>query len=510
MKGGELLNIATVFSSSTNVHTSNVADVTGSKHNRFASLLKDTPITDASPVTKELKHLLTNIKELLQFENGKELIPDNKREILPIVLKQELEAASLMLHEEDTTDVGHMKAIAALQQILMEHGDTELSFTEEQISNVLEQLEVVMAMVEDKGLTDENLANVLAELDEYLQVEQQEIIIDKFLSDFVEQLAQDNLSKEDVVNLAQSLVDFLGEIPEEVKLSNELMTEMEAVVLVLEQQMNIRNVESNDMFSQLAHRLNEHTFMNQELDSSRRLFETKDFQNISKQAHDLIEEVLNEEQTVKINKQIAQLLDQAQQFKQVSSVVSDEITDEEKSEVDKIWSNLQSMYDKRTSINKGGSYVENAKVRSSDIGLWLEHMVSETNTSQAIPPHMQLHQQMTPVEQYVMHVRTQEGSVNSNEQMMQQFQQIVNQSAIGKNQFFKQLSITIQPEQLGEITIRFVQMEGELIAKITVTSHATKSALESNLHQLKNMFAPHQVMIEKQDGDEPADRKSVV
>src|SRR5699024_3803514 len=81
---------------------------------------------------------------------------------------------------------------------------------------------------------------------------------------------------------------------------------------------------------------------------------------------------------------------------------------------------------------------------------------------------------------------------------------IVQQSAIGKNQFFKQLSISIQPEQLGEMTIQLVKIDGEMIAKITVSSQATKNALDSNLHQLKNMFAPHQVLIEKQEGEEQA------
>src|SRR5699024_2060287 len=136
----------------------------------------------------------------------------------------------------------------------------------------------------------------------------------------------------------------------------------------------------------------------------------------------------------------------------------------------------------------------------ADVGTWLQHMVGDTEVLQT-PSHISMHQQMTPVEQYVMHIRTQDGGALQNEQMMQQLQQIVNQSALGKNQFFKQLSITIQPEQLGEMTIRLVQVEGEMIAKITVTSQATKSALESNLHQLKNMFAPHQVIVEKQEGD---------
>lgn len=61
------------------------------------------------------------------------------------------------------------------------------------------------------------------------------------------------------------------------------------------------------------------------------------------------------------------------------------------------------------------------------------------------------------------------------------------------------ISIQLRPDNLGEMTIRFVQTNGELTVQMLVSSKAVKEVLESNLHQLRNVFSPHQVTIEKQD-----------
>src|SRR5690625_7091782 len=47
--------------------------------------------------------------------------------------------------------------------------------------------------------------------------------------------------------------------------------------------------------------------------------------------------------------------------------------------------------------------------------------------------------------------------------------------------------------------VRLEEVNGEMTAKIIVTTEAAKKALQSNIHQLKNMFSPHQVVIERQD-----------
>lgn len=61
------------------------------------------------------------------------------------------------------------------------------------------------------------------------------------------------------------------------------------------------------------------------------------------------------------------------------------------------------------------------------------------------------------------------------------------------------ISIQLRPDNLGDMTIRFVQTNGELTVQMLVSSKAVKEVLESNLHQLRNVFSPHQVTIEKQD-----------
>lgn len=61
------------------------------------------------------------------------------------------------------------------------------------------------------------------------------------------------------------------------------------------------------------------------------------------------------------------------------------------------------------------------------------------------------------------------------------------------------ISIQLRPENLGDMTIRFIQTNGELTVQMLVSSKAVKEVLESNLHQLRNVFSPHQVSVERQD-----------
>nr|WP_281349716.1 flagellar hook-length control protein FliK [Ornithinibacillus caprae] len=62
-----------------------------------------------------------------------------------------------------------------------------------------------------------------------------------------------------------------------------------------------------------------------------------------------------------------------------------------------------------------------------------------------------------------------------------------------------QLSITLRPDNLGEMMVKLTQVNGEMTVKILVSSQAAKEMLESNINQLKTMFSPHQVQIERQD-----------
>lgn len=63
-----------------------------------------------------------------------------------------------------------------------------------------------------------------------------------------------------------------------------------------------------------------------------------------------------------------------------------------------------------------------------------------------------------------------------------------------------QLTITLNPVNLGNITVRLVEVDGEMTVKLLVTSNLTKNALETNIHQLKHVFSPHQISIEREEG----------
>src|SRR5699024_11536505 len=88
------------------------------------------------------------------------------------------------------------------------------------------------------------------------------------------------------------------------------------------------------------------------------------------------------------------------------------------------------------------------------------------------------------------------------QQLMNQFRQVMQTNQFPTlNYGVNQLSIALRPENLGDIFVRFIETNGEMTVKILVTSQVTKQAMEANLHQLKNMFSPHQVIIEKQDNE---------
>src|SRR5699024_10698520 len=61
------------------------------------------------------------------------------------------------------------------------------------------------------------------------------------------------------------------------------------------------------------------------------------------------------------------------------------------------------------------------------------------------------------------------------------------------------LSITLNPSNIGEMLVRMTEVDGEMMVKIVVTTSRAKEMLESNMHQLRHMFSPHQVQIERQE-----------
>jgi len=110
---------------------------------------------------------------------------------------------------------------------------------------------------------------------------------------------------------------------------------------------------------------------------------------------------------------------------------------------------------------------------------------------------------MTPVEQYTIYVNQSVNSTSSSQQkIIEQLQQIIQTSRFGKVGGSNQLTIQLKPAHLGEMMLRFVQEDNQLTVRMIVTTKAAKEMLEANLHQLRHLFSPGQVVIERQNIDQ--------
>lgn len=103
-------------------------------------------------------------------------------------------------------------------------------------------------------------------------------------------------------------------------------------------------------------------------------------------------------------------------------------------------------------------------------------------------------------EQLVIHMSRpqQSTSTNSSQPLIEQLQKIIQSTRFNQIGGQKQLSIQLKPANLGDMVVKFTQMDGQMAVKISVTTQAAKEMLESNIQQLRHMFSPNQVVIERQ------------
>jgi flagellar hook-length control protein FliK len=168
-----------------------------------------------------------------------------------------------------------------------------------------------------------------------------------------------------------------------------------------------------------------------------------------------------------------------------------------------IWRELVSTFQKRNEMATNQLYQTSSKVTSKDISKWVQNVL---NTHASVNENVNVqhvnvaNQPLSKVEQYVIYMNQTETSQSMDKQLIDQFQQVMRTSRfLSMNNGVNQLSIALRPDNLGEMMVRFTEVNGEMTLKIIVSSQATRQMLESNIHQLKNVFAPHQVVIEERD-----------
>ncbi|WP_226376920.1 flagellar hook-length control protein FliK [Oceanobacillus halotolerans] len=167
-----------------------------------------------------------------------------------------------------------------------------------------------------------------------------------------------------------------------------------------------------------------------------------------------------------------------------------------------IWKELIQAYQKRDQLVAKQQYNANATITSKDVVKWLQKAFSNqlANTENSNGVSFTTNAPMSRIEQYVIQVNPTQRSKSVDQQLINEFQKVMKTSQfLSMSNGNSQLAIRLQPDTLGDMMVRFTQVNGEMTVKILVSSVAAKEMLESNLHQLKNMFSPHQVTIERQD-----------
>lgn len=170
----------------------------------------------------------------------------------------------------------------------------------------------------------------------------------------------------------------------------------------------------------------------------------------------------------------------------------------------KIWQELVQRYGQKSNFHSKKVYPLESKVTTNDIIRWLGralnanfHAEKSINQSLKASANMPIAQ----VEQFVIHLPNATSSQLPEKALLEQFQRLIDGN---KHLLFQprgQLAITLKPENLGEMLIRFTKMNGEMMVKILVTTAVAKEMLEGNMQQLRHMFAPHQVVIERHDAN---------
>src|SRR5699024_2411394 len=140
-----------------------------------------------------------------------------------------------------------------------------------------------------------------------------------------------------------------------------------------------------------------------------------------------------------------------------------------------------------------------SQITTADVTNWLAEVNSQLNLQSAhassqINPGPTFSQQtnMSQIEQFVLHL-------SDGEDVTTNLSKTLNQNRyfqIGQMLQGNQLTLHLRPDHLGEMVVRFQEINGETVVRLIVASSAAKQLLESNISQLKNMFSPHQVSIE--------------
>ncbi|WP_208592495.1 flagellar hook-length control protein FliK [Gracilibacillus suaedae] len=224
------------------------------------------------------------------------------------------------------------------------------------------------------------------------------------------------------------------------------------------------------------------------------------------QTEKIVQQIQNQTINNRDYKQILQLLKQWSQMNhqtlQAAQNLLSEATNEKSSE---IWSKLLANFQNRRSMQQ--HYGSTQKVTQQDVKRWIESAmeriepISKQEQSQVVRNDTGSQQVQSKIQQYVIHLsQTNSDQQLAQKQLIDQFQQVMQKSNFMKlSSGANQLMIRLQPKHLGDVTVKLTQINGEMTVKMIASTQGAKELLEGNLKQLRHMFSPQQVIIEKQE-----------
>lgn len=218
----------------------------------------------------------------------------------------------------------------------------------------------------------------------------------------------------------------------------------------------------------------------------------------------LIEQVKEPEDLEKISPMVLHYLTNWQEMKKQTGITESSFlasVPEGSSKTAQVFQQLVQLFQQKSRFHHNNVYAVESKVTTRDVVRWLGKVLetsvqerpglAQTQGSVNLP--------IAKVEQAVIQLPQTTSAPVRDTAFFEQFKSLMEVKRPVLQSPGTQLAITLKPANLGEMLVRFTQVNGEMIVKIIVTSARSKEMLEGNMQQLRHMFAPHQVAVERQD-----------
>src|SRR5699024_4935330 len=145
---------------------------------------------------------------------------------------------------------------------------------------------------------------------------------------------------------------------------------------------------------------------------------------------------------------------------------------------------------------------QDANVSKQDVRNWLQQAVDNQKQSLSDTNFSISHERQTSIskiEQYVIHLENSVKVERVEATLVAKFDVLIRNiiflNLIGKIV----LKLLLKPAHLGHVTNKMTQVDGEMMVKMLVSSQAAKDMLEQNMHQLRHLFQPHQISVERNE-----------